>query len=375
MVNQSPGSFQEAYIVLWLKKALLTGGLAGRKARDILVDADGSYRAAPFASQLEPTGTVWIGGRRPDLVCVIEEANTEYVVGFEVKAALDHEKGLVQASRYRDGVHEAYLCILGPLDASQGWLAPMAQEMGVGLVDVRERGIDIQVSPARLRPHPETLQATKRYLLGESSLRSFGLNQPLHYAAVLIAFTFYDQPRDVLTTQWGMNASLFGHALRGAKTLGLVTNDGPTLHGRVYATILRALGFDMVQTRRLTGARYRTAQDAPDLAAVLRSMLLDHPAVDLVTQSLVRLGGGPVSIERLAAQAHLADVGLARALFGPIPTSKGQKWDIASHTPFQLKAMLYDAGLIDSRLSKGAGSGNGLYNPAGDIWQLGAAIS
>jgi hypothetical protein len=368
-------SYAEARTVYCLKAALQDQGLGGRLARDILVDADGSYRSSPYARKLEPTGTIWIGGRRPDLVCMVEDHGTEAIAGFEVKAETDHEKGLVQASRYRDGVHEAYLCVPGTTQQSQEWLSPLARDLGIGLITVWECGLDVRIEPARLRPRPTDVVATRRNLLGEMTLPAFNLNQSLHYIAVLVAFAVHAEPREALEREWGMTAALYRDAVRGARALGLVHGERPTLRGRAYADILCAVGFDLRTDRRLTGHHRRTARDAPHLAAVLRRILLDHPAVDLIVQLLLRLGS-PATVEQLAVQAHMIDPGMARAVFGPLPTVPTGMWDIPTHTPFQLKAMMYDTGLIDSRLAPGAGRSRtgGGYNPRNDLWQLGQAV-
>jgi len=367
--------YAEARIVYWLKAALQDQGLGGRRARDILVDADGSYRSSPYARKLEPTGTIWIGGRRPDLVCMVEHHGTEAIAGFEVKADTDHEKGLVQASRYRDGVHEAYLCIPGTTEQSQEWLSPLARDLGIGLMTVWERGLEVQIEPARLRPHPADVLATRHNLMGEITLPAFNLNQPLHYIAALVACAIHAQPREALQREWGMNASLYRDAVRGARALGLVQGETPTLRARTYADILCAVGFDLGTDRRLTGHHRRTSRDAPHLAAVLRRILLDNPAVDLIVQLLLRLAGH-VTVEQLAVQAHMIDAGMARAVFGPPPAAPAGRWDIPTHTLFQLKAMMYDAGLVDSPLATGAGRGRqgGGYNPGNDLWQLGQAV-
>src|SRR2546423_6734274 len=174
MINVVSGKadkgYAEARIVYWLKAALEDQGLGGRRARDILVDADGSYRSSPYARRLEPTGTIWIGGRRPDLVCMVEDHSTEAIAGFEVKADADHEKGLVQASRYRDGVHEAYLCVPGTAEQPQEWLSRVARDLGIGLITVWEHGLDVRTEPARPRPDPAEVLATRRNLLGEMTL-------------------------------------------------------------------------------------------------------------------------------------------------------------------------------------------------------------
>jgi hypothetical protein len=81
--------------------------------------------------------------------------------------------------------------------------------------------------------------------------------------------------------------------------------------------------------------------------------------------------GRPARIDELARRAHLVDEGVALALFGP-PPDPGQPWQIRPSTRFQLKAALYDVGLLDSPLARGASGpqGPGGYDPAADIWNL-----
>ena len=59
----------------------------------------------------------------------------------------------------------------------------------------------------------------------------------------------------------------------------------PTARGRAWADLLRIVGFDLRETRVLTGARYRLVRDAPGLAAVLRTILLAQDMVRLVVES------------------------------------------------------------------------------------------
>lgn len=81
-----------------------------------------------------------------------------------------------------------------------------------------------------------------------------------------------------------------------------------------------------------------------------------------------------MTIEELAARASRIDEGLARAIFGP-PPNIGQAWQIRSTTSFQLKAALYDVGLNDTPLARGAvrARAESQYDPKTDLWQLGAA--
>src|SRR5215210_9419738 len=106
-VQRPPGSPSEAETVFWLKRALETEGLGGRRVRHVLVDRDAAYLNSPFARRLEPMGSPRIGNWRPDIVCTVDHAGSEYLAGFEVKGARDFEHGVIQASRYRAGVHEA----------------------------------------------------------------------------------------------------------------------------------------------------------------------------------------------------------------------------------------------------------------------------
>src|SRR4051794_18509135 len=214
--SASPPS--EAETVFWLKRALETDGLGGRRVRHVLVDRDPAYLNSPFARRLEPMGSPRIGNWRPDIVCTVDHAGSEYLAGFEVKGATGFERGVIQASRYRDGVHEAYLCVPrnGPLP---DWLVTTARQIGVGLLQADPRALALNVAPEPPRPEPSLYLATRRYLLGEETTRSLGLNRPLHYVAALVAASSGDSPLEVLVQRWGLGESAARMALHGAQTL------------------------------------------------------------------------------------------------------------------------------------------------------------
>lgn len=374
MVAQRPSSPpSEAETVYWLKRALEAGGLGGRRVRRVLVDRDSAYINSPFARRLEPMGAPRIGNWRPDVLCTVEHAGSEYLAGFEVKGAGGFERGLVQASRYRDGVHEAYLCVPrnGPLP---DWLVRTARQTGVGLLQANPTAVTVDVPPEPPRPEPSLYLATRRYLLGEETTRSLGLNRPLHYAAALIASTSSDSPLDVLVQSWGLGESAARMALRGAETLGLLHDGLPTARGLAWADLLRVVGFDVRETRILTGARYRLVRDAPGLAAVLRTILLAQDVVRLVVEALQVAPAG-LTANDLAWSAHRADEALARALFGSPPEPPSEPWDLKPWSRFQLKAALYDVGALDSPLGPGASGGrHASYDPRTDRWRLGAMM-
>lgn len=363
----------EAEVVLWLKRHLIREGLQHRQVREILVDADPIYLRAPFSRELHPTGTLWIGSWRPDVICVLGDERAEKIIGIEVKSNSEHEKGIVQAAQYRDGVHESYLCVPWGNSKLPDWLREGATHNGVGLIRAGVDRLTIEVQAPRPRPDPTILLTTRRYLLGESSLRALGLNKPLHYAAALLAFTYYREPREALNTIWGLKGSAVTHAIRGAKTLGLMSDDEKvTLKGHAYSEILKTLGFDLANDRVLTSKR-RLIDFNPGYGAVLRSVLLDHPAVQMIARVLIKHGGGPLTIIQLVELALIEDEGMARAVFG-IPPEDPDVWQIRPSTRFNLKAALYDIGIIDSPLARGASSppGTGGYDPMSDIWQVGS---
>jgi len=375
MAGQRPPRHpSEAETVYWLKRALENGGLNGRRVRHVLVDRDPAYVNSAFARRLEPMGSPRIGNWRPDIVCTLDHAGTEYLAGFEVKGANGFERGVIQAGRYRDGVHEAYLCVPrnGPLP---DWLVRAARQNGVGLLQADPNALALDVRPEPARPEPSLYLATRRYLLGEESTRSLGLNRPLHYAAALLASTTTDSPVDALVHRWGLGESAARMALRGAQTLGLLHDGLPTARGLAWADVLRVVGFSLETARFLTGVRYRLVRDAPGFAAALRTILLAQDTVQLVVEAL-QGSSEALNADDLAWVAHRIDESLARALFGPPPELRLDPWDLKPWSRFQLKASLYDVGIVDSPLGPGASGGrHGQYDPRADVWRLGSAIA
>lgn len=358
-----PSPSSEAEVVYWLKAGLLRGSLHKTPVADILVDADGSYTTSAYAKRLKPFGVVRIGGWRPDLVCVQERSGVERVLAFEVKAERDHEKGVIQARRYRPGAHESYLCVPGE---PASWLYSTAAQVGVGLIAVSTSAVEVVAEPAPPLPDTAALDVTRRRLLGEREFRAFGLNKPLHYVAALVAHV-KGEPDSLLLETWGISRASAQLAVRGAETLGLLDRHVPTARGQAIAEVYLHLGFDLDRDRVLT--RRRLAEAAPAYAAVLRMIQLQLPGVHLIIRAL-EASGGSATVAGLAARAHAADPGLAGAMFGEPPDQRG--WLPRPTTVFQLKAQLYDTGLLASSLARGADSiTRGEYSPMEDVWELG----
>jgi hypothetical protein len=162
----------EAEVVLWLKRGLTAGALYGDAVSDVLVDADGSYTGSPHARGLRPFGTVRIGEWRPGLVCAQDRGGVgvQRVPAFAVKGLRDHEKGVVQAERYRHGADESYVCVPG--DPSS-WLRRSAERLGVGVVAAKAEEVRVVVSAPAPQPEVGAREALRRRLLGERDFRAF----------------------------------------------------------------------------------------------------------------------------------------------------------------------------------------------------------
>ena len=259
----------------------------------------------------------------------------------------------------------------GPLP---DWLRRAARQVGVGLLQADSRALALDVRPEPPRPDPALYLATRRYLLGEETTRSLGLNRPLHYAAALLASTTTDSPVDALVHRWGLGASAAPMALRGAQTLGLLHDGLPTPRGLAWADGLRVVGFSLEGSRFLTAARHRLVRDAAGLAAVLRAILLAQDTVQLVVDAS-HGSAAELSADDLAWAAHRLDESLTRALFGPPPEPASEPWEIKAWSRFQFKAALYDVGILDSPLGPGAGRGaHAGYDLRTDRWRLGSSM-
>lgn len=78
-------------------------------------------------------------------------------------------------------------------------------------------------------------------------------------------------------------------------------------------------------------------------------MMMNSPAVELILQALIAAYGGPLTAVHLARLATRLDDVLGRAVFGDPPDGV-DTWQVRPTTRFQIKASLYDAGLLDSPL-------------------------
>ena len=142
---------------------------------------------------------------------------------------------------------------------------------------------------------------------------------------------------------WGLKHSSAVAAIRGAENLGLVQGGEATLEGEAYDAILTSLGFDLARDRDLT--KHRLVDWAPPYAAVLKAVLLRNPAISFIADVLRGSGGGPLTAVELAERGHVVDAGMAAGVFGA-PSDTLQAAEIRPSTRFNLKAGLYDVGIL-----------------------------
>jgi hypothetical protein len=367
----------EAQVVHALKRHLLDAGLAGVVPNRILVDADPSYMLSRFARELEPMARVEVGGGRPDLLCSLDRTGGALVTGFEVKASSrDWLQGLVQARRYRAGVHHSFLALPGrPTDLARE-AGTMARETGVGVLVLSDGTWHEVVKPADPTPQPWTLGPTAGALEGVPLARQLQLNHPLNYLIVPFLAATLGAGRNLweeLEASWPDLGSpgTRRHAVVGATTLRLVdANLHPTAEGSAVTDLLLALGFTP-QAR--PSKRARLADAAPAVAAIARFVFLQQPAVRLLLRSLVE-AGRPASLPQLAMMASRLDPPLGGALFLADPSAEirpdmsGGAYNAT--TVFKLKQNLWHSGLLATGAHSSAGGRSSDFCPEEDVWAL-----
>jgi hypothetical protein len=365
----------EAEVVHSLKQHLIRTGLWGSSVGGVLVDADGSYRNSRYAQSLEPMACVPINGARPDLLCTLTDG-ASCLVGFEVKPNLDDWlKGLAQAAVYRAGVHYSFLA-LPASDADTRRVTLSAADFGVGVFRRTPSGWEEALRPPEPKPHPGSLHAAVMAVEGVPLARRLQLNHPLNYLAV--AFLLARHPQlpvvESLRAGWA-DLSTDGtrrHAIAGAKALGLVDlQDGLTLFGATVADLLEAVRF---RPEARPSKRARLADAGPELAAIVRSVLLRQPGVVLTLEVLRSAKGHSLGIQELWERASARDEVLGRALFLSDPSrdlaTPLRPEDYNPSTVFKFKQVLWHAGLLATKAEGSAGGAAVHYQPSKDIWAL-----
>ena len=322
-------------------------------------------------------------GENPPLVAVEAKGYTE--VG-----TVDVERGVVQAY---DRLHEANAAyVAAPAEAISQSTRTLARELNVGVLGV-EAGGDVEaVEVPRVVGNRTSDDATAiRFQATAQGVadKSFGLNHPKNYLAYPLAL-YHPGDTDEVLDEHVVRA--VESARQGAAFLGLVEERPDRIEltplGREvvrfalsrYGSVEDALG----QFEEWQGSRQRFCDVAPEWGLLTRHVVWSYPATRLLVEELQAMhedGIPEPSLVDLVEWFHVQHPTFAVELFlrgtedvrsrvldgdGGLRSGELEDGNVYhSPTVFQLKAMLYHAGILTER-----GAEPHRIDPATDVWAL-----
>ncbi|QLG49277.1 hypothetical protein [Natrinema halophilum] len=400
--------------------------LAHTKRRLFPADADGGYVVVDtqFSSDrwlanetidpgvkeaLAPFNHVRIGSGYPDLVGVrvlgddllaVDRLGDEPpLVAVEAKGytdggGVDIERGIVQAYDRLNEANAVY--VAAPAGAISNGARTLACELNVGVLGVDSGGAVEPVEVPRIVGNRTTTETNAiRFQASAQGVanKSFSLNHPKNYLAYPLAVFHSDDTERVLSER------VVG-AVAGARTGAAFLNLIDEQPDRVRLT---PLGREVVRFgRREYGSadaalqvfdewkqsRKRFADLAPKWGMLTRRVVYAYPATQLLVEELQHMhedGIAEPTLPLLVEYLHELHPSLTVELFvrgdeevrsrvldvdGKLLRDELMDGDVYhSPTVFQLKAMLYHAGILTSR---GAEPSN--LDPGADVWKLREAI-
>ncbi len=362
------------------------------------IDADVKDELAPFNHVRVGSGYPDLVGVRllgDDLLAVDRLGDDPPLVVIEAKGntnrrTADVEAGIVQAHDRLNEANAAYVATPAPTVSQSA--RTLARELNVGILGVRSDGSVDPVETPRIVGNRTTTETTAiRFQAGAQGVvnRSFGLNHPKNYLAYPLAVHHRRDTGSVLS-EYVVQA--VDAARTGASFLNLIdeqpTPDRLTPLGREvvrfasweYGSVDAALReFDDWKRSR---KRFRDV--APKWGTVTRRVVYAYPATQLLVEELQHMhedGIPEPALTDVVEYLHELHPSFTVELFvrgdddvrsrvlsadgelRPESLSDGSVYH--SPTVFQLKAMLYHAGILTSR---GAEPSN--LDPTSDVWAL-----
>ncbi|MFB6136988.1 MAG: hypothetical protein ABEJ42_01425 [Halobacteriaceae archaeon] len=365
--------------------------------------------AASTREALAPFNHVRVGGGYPDLVGVrrlesellaVDRSGEEPpLVAVEAKGetgdgTVDTGRGVRQAHDRLDEANAAFLA--APSDAVSGRDRALARELNVGVLGVEAGGaVAVLERPRAVGTRTSEGSRAIRFQATAQGVadRSFGLNHPKNYLGYALAVHHAGETASLVDDHV---VGAVDDARRGASFLGLVET-GPSgvsltglgdevvrfgvhRHGSVAAAL------EEVETWR--GATARFCDAAPAWGQLARRVLWHYPATELLVrelQTMHRDGIRDPSLVDLVEWLHVQHPTFTVELFlrgtesarsralGPDGELRGSALADGAvyHAPtvFQLKAMLYHAGILTER-----GAEPHRLDPIDDGWQLRTAL-
>jgi hypothetical protein len=324
-------------------------------------------------------------GDRPPLVVV--EAK-----GYTGSGAVDVEAGVVQAY---DRLHEANVAyVAAPVRAVSQSARTLARELNVGVLGVDSGGgVDVLERPRVVGNRTADdatairFQATAQGVAG----KSFGLNHPKNYLAYPLALS-HPGDTDEILAEHVVGAT--DDARRGAAFLGLVEDRGGRLTP-LGAEVVRfaleryeSVGSALETFEDWRRSRARFVDLAPEWGLLTRRVVWAYPATQLLIEELQTMHDDGVrepSLVDLVEWLHVqhptftvelfvrgSDDVRSRVLDGDGNLRSEALADGSvyhSPTVFQLKAMLYHAGVLTER-----GAEPHRLDPTTDVWRLRNAL-
>jgi len=373
-------------------------------ARDTWLD--GESVDAAVREQLAPYNHVRIGGGYPDLIGVgpldsellgVERLGDEPpLVAVEAKGvtahgAIDVQRGVVQAYDRLAEANVAYLA--APARGISQTDRSLAERLNVGILGVEEGGTVEPVVTPRVVGKRSTDEASAiRFQAGAQGVadQSFGLNHPKNYLGYVLAHHATGATAELLEEYSVVGAT--DDARRGAAFLGLVevNPDGVALTplGRDVVRFALARHGSVEAALGEFEQWYRTADRFYDVAPVwgelTRRVVFAYPATRLLVEELQALHGDGLtapSLVDLVVYLHQRHPAFTVELFvrgeetirRRVLTEDGElrESQLADggiyHAPtvFQLKTMLFHAGLLTTR-----GTEPSRLEPTADVWAL-----
>ncbi|MHB9288769.1 hypothetical protein ACKVMT_17200 [Halobacteriales archaeon Cl-PHB] len=362
------------------------------------VDPETRDRLAPFNHVRLGSGYPDLVGVRTlesDLLAVERFGEEPPLVAIEAKGytgspGVAVSRGIVQAY---DRLHEANAAyVAAPADAVGQADRTLARELNVGVLAVESDGAVEALEVPRVVGNRTSDDASAiRFQATAQGVadRSFGLNHPKNYLGVPLA-RYHDGATDTVLADRVVGAT--AEARRGAAFLGLV-DAGPTgadltplgeevvrfalnRHGSVDAALEE---FEAWQ-----GSTRRFSEEAPEWGLLTRRVVFDYPATKLLVeelQTMHRDGVRQPSLVELVEWLHVqhptftvelfvrgTDAARRRVLDADGDLQRdGLEDGTVYHSPtvFQLKAMLYHAGILTER-----GAEPHRLDPTEDVWAL-----
>mgnify|MGYP006274570745 FL=1 len=358
-----------------------------------------------ITDELAPFNHVRVGSGYPDLVGVRLLSDELLAVdrlgddpplvvveakGHTNRRDADVERGIVQAYDRLHEANAAYVAV--PADTVSQSARTLARELNVGVLGVAPDGAVEPVETPRVVGNRTTTETTAiRFQAGAQGVagKSFGLNHPKNYLAYPLAVS-HERDTERVLAEHVVRAT--DDARTGAAFLNLI-DDQPastrlTLLGReVVRFALREYGSveaALAEFDDWKRSRDRFCDLAPKWGMLTRRVVYDYPATQLLVEELQHMhedGITEPSLPDVVEYLHELHPSFTIELFvrgeddirSCVLNADGELQQEAladggiyhSPTVFQLKAMLYHAGILTSR---GAEPSN--LDPTVDVWAL-----